>query len=927
MGPPSRFEKQQKATGFENQQKAVEKKKALSAQMQANLRAKKDGLGKPNAAALASAADNPPAEGTPPLSAVPVTKDHPRFGGAGIRLYQDHAEVPLVAAAPLARLVDVYLDAAANKTAHQVLLWPVAPQVLPLVHVLATMEHWDAGSKAGIRGLFFPAKDNTFNPLNHLALDRDDLARHAQELYKAKLLPDKDPILSRAVNTKEVLPTINDLIPHFRCLKKGDFWASYEDRLLEHTLKKVNRYSEKAALRSNCKILGAPKTAPDALFAFGYQLDRDDLREGFHTLENAGRPDVCLVNATRALRLTVPTWQGLLRQFFGAYLAAYSEKRPGLVVVTDDPGVSFRVRELVEKEVERATKHNPKTMPLRLAFKPLACQEGGELGQCLKPQGLAEPAAPEPRKFRVEVKDADAARVVKSLYQIRQDLKLDEQATRPLSEAANFLHKLTALPAGNRDVEAWLDEREADAGLRRKLAWSTPRGAVVEFIARGHGGACESKLEATLKIADKLVENYLDATPMAMALVAEAGAAAGGATRVAIVFTRPMHRLLAERYLQRQSFANGKAYTDIAPHLQLVSTKRLREQARSGWATRYVFVGIDDEALRALMTENNIPADSVLLLTQRTALYTRWTLKSIFDQDEFHRFKPRLEHILRQIDRRLNEHDIPLLRMDDFVLPSFDFSASSPSREDDPEAWRIVLEGGDSLYRSAGAPAYVYDPIADLSSKSGFIDKEVRSLEVGQQLFVMPDSLRDQVEDVLQRAGVPIEHDKPFEKTLRLYHQTILRNLKQRFPGKNLAAQVAALKEQLVQQFPDQAKDFSNVRHWVNLVFAPDTPFDELRPQAPRRFKVFAAFTSALGLSTADAAYFWQAAIHPIRVNRRIDGRYVSDVYARILFDPESAIVHAKLSSTDIASLFTEARRNVYTIVAVEPPATSEAAT
>ena len=441
----------------------------------------------------------------------------------------------------------------------------------------------------------------------------------------------------------------------------------------------------------------------------------------------------------------------------------------------------------------------------------------------------------------------------------------------------------------------------------------------MEFISGGHAGICESKLEATLKIADKLVDNYLDATPMALALAAETGAATGSA-RLAIVFTRPMLRLLGERFLRRQRFANGKVYDDLAPRLQLISTKQVRDHARSGWATRYVFVGMDDEAMRALMTENGILADSVLLLTQRTALYTRWTLKPIFDQDEFRRFKPRLEHILRQIDSRLIEQDVPLLRTDDFVLPSFDFSAPLPTREDDSEAWRIALEGSDSIYRSPGAMAYVYDPIADVHSRSGFVAKEVRSLEAGQHLFVMSEALHDQVEEVLRIAGVPIERDKPFEQHLRDYHQTIVRNLEERFPGHNLAAQVATLKEQLIQQFPDQAKDFSNVRHWVNLGNAPGTPFEELRPQAPRHFKVFAAFASALGLSSADAAYFWQAAIHPIRVNRRIDGRYVSDVYARILFDPEAAMVHAKLSANDIAGLFAEARRNVYPIVAIEEP-------
>ena len=909
-----------------NQQKAAEHKRTLFERMQAALGRKKPAIAETPAQPDEGSSENgPPAQPAQAPSA-PAIKVPIRYGGTGVRLYQDHADVPLIATDPLARLVDVYLNAAANKSAHQVLMWPVAPLVLPLVHVLATMEYWNVGRKAGLRGLFFPAKENTFNPLNHLELDRNDLARHAQAMVEHKCVPDKDPVLFRAVNTTEVLPTINDLVPHFGRFKRGDDWAAYDDHLLEHTLKKVNRYSAKAALRNNCAVLGAPKTAPDALFAFGYQLDREGLRECFRSLKKVGSPDVCLVNATRALRFTLPNWQGLLKQFFGAYLESYPMDRPGLVVVTDDPGVGFRIRELVEKEVERATKHRPDTASLHLVFNPIVCQDGVELGQCLKPQGSSEPTAPEPRKFRVEVKDADAARIIKSLYQVRQDLKLDEQVTRPLTDAATFLHKLAALPAGNRDVEAWLDEREADAGLRRKLSWSTPRGALVEFMVRGQAKASEAKLEAAIKAADSLVDNYSEATPMALAMAAEAATAAGSATRVALVFTRPMHLFLAERYLRRQSFANGRGYAELAAHLQLILTKQLRTHARTRWATRYVFVGIDDDALRVLMTENGIPADSLLLLTQRNALYTRWSLKPIFDQAEFRRFKPRLEHILRQLESSLNEQDVPMLRMDDFVLPSFDFSATAPTRDDDPDAWCVIIEDDDAIFRSGATTVYVYDPVMDPHSKSGFIPREVRSIEPGQQLFVMSAALREQVEDVLQRAGVPIEHDKPFEQTLRLYHETILRNLNERFSGKTLSAQVALLKDELVRKAPELEKEFSNVRHWVNLGHAPGTPFEELRPQAPRHFKVFAAFTTALGLSAPEAAYFWQAAIHPIRVNRRIDGRYVSDVYARILFDPESAIVHAKLSQTDIASLFAEARRNVHTVVAVEPPATTKVA-
>src|SRR5687767_44649 len=131
MGTPSRFQ---------NQQKAAEQKKALFERMQERQQAKKAGPVQPDATLPALTTTYASAEYVLQSSVGPITKDHPRFGGAGIRLYQDHAEVPLIAAAPLARLVDVYLEAAANKTAYQVLSWPVAPQALPLVHVLATME-------------------------------------------------------------------------------------------------------------------------------------------------------------------------------------------------------------------------------------------------------------------------------------------------------------------------------------------------------------------------------------------------------------------------------------------------------------------------------------------------------------------------------------------------------------------------------------------------------------------------------------------------------------------------------------------------------------------------------------------------------------------------------------------------------------------
>lgn len=906
-----------KGSRLRNQQKSAEQKRALLERMRAAQEAKKSAPRSSEQAAPVEVQPMAKAGSPEPTELAPQV----RYGSVNLRLYQDSSEIPLVAAQPLARLVDLYIEAACGGSAHQALLWPAAPQVLPLVHVLATAEFWTTGKKQGLRGLYFPAKENTFYPLNHVSLDRQDLMRCAQEMVHIPSVPDKDPVLFKAANTADTRPTINDLFPHFAMQEAGDAWQSYEGKLLEHTLKKVSRYSEKAALRSSCAILGAPRSAPDAIFAFGYRAGREDLRECFRNLNLVGQPNVCLVNATRAVRLTIPDWHRLVGQFIRAYLESYPTERPGLVLVTDDPGVGFRLRDIADKETQRAVRRNPNTLPLRMRFDPILCQTNGALGQCLKPQGAPEPPAPLPRRYRVEVRDADAGRVVRMLHQIRSELALSPDEGAPFSQAATFLHRLAALPAGMKDIEAWLDERQAEAPLRRKLSWLTPRADLVQFLTTGRVQGLRDRIEAVIRLADRLVENYSDATTMALAMAAEV-AEARGSTRVVLVFTRPMHLLLAERFLARQSFQGNRSLDTLRPNLRLILSKHLLSEARDDWATRYVLVGVDDDALRILMTEDGIPADSVLLLTQRTGLYVRWSLKPIYEQAEFKRFKPRLEHILRQLDGMTGDQEAPLLHFDDFVLPSFDFTAPSAGRDDDPEAWRIVLDGIEPIFRSATSTVYVYDPLADLRSKSGFSPREVRSLQPGQQLFVMSDSLRDRVEYVLQRAGVPIEHDKPFEQTLRQYHETVTRKLAERF-GSNLTltAQVAALRSAILQNNPQLESELGNLRHWVNLGRAPDTPFDQVRPQAPRHFKVFAAFTSALGLADTDATYFWSFAIHPIRVNRRLDGRYISDVYTRILFDPESAVVHGGLSPTDIASLFSETRRNVHTVVAIEPPA------
>jgi hypothetical protein len=183
----------------------------------------------------------------------------------------------------------------------------------------------------------------------------------------------------------------------------------------------------------------------------------------------------------------------------------------------------------------------------------------------------------------------------------------------------------------------------------------------------------------------------------------------------------------------------------------------------------------------------------------------------------------------------------------------------------------------------------------------------------------MSEDLREMVEECLKQAGIPISHDKPFEEMLRQYHHRVVTSLNENFPVSTLPTQVQLLRESIEKQHPEIEDLPQNLRYWVNLGASPDIPFDQLAPHAPRTLTHFQAFAEALGFSPTETSYYWHGVIQPIRINRRIDGRHLGEVYTKVLFDMESAIVHSGLSRHTIEHLYQGARDNVHVVMAVIP--------
>jgi hypothetical protein len=460
-------------------------------------------------------------------------------------------------------------------------------------------------------------------------------------------------------------------------------------------------------------------------------------------------------------------------------------------------------------------------------------------------------------------------------------------------------------------------------------SWATYHATLSEFERSDDAGAERSAIQECLAVGTRLYENYHTATPLALRLAKLVEQyAQSGRRRTAIVFTSAIYRRLAERFLTQFDYPDGGRFEQFSDRVIFTSSSQLEEQLTYFDSAQLIFVGLDDEGLRLVMTDNRVPKHTVVLMTNRSGQYLRGMLKPL--NDEFSAFKvlkPRMESFLRQLSGLPDNQTIFL---DDFVLPTFrtelHSEVSDTTDSTDPDAWCIALEDNITVYRKSTHKVYVYDPASIDATDRGFRPCEVSSLQPGDKLFVMSPELRELVESVLKEAGVPIEHDKTFEAALRDYHENVIKSLNSLFQGMKLAEQVRQLRililennEKLADEFPGEQA----VRYWVSLGDSADTPFDQLKTRAPMREVHFLAFSETLGFNSLQTAYYWQRVIMAIRNARRLDGRHVSDLYSYMLLQPEAAMLHSKVSWQTLKILFQKARESTVVVENVTPPGRS----
>lgn len=872
-----------------------------------------------------------PVEATPPIVV-------PRTHEALIAMYRDGISQPSAPSSTLLALADLYLHAAEHRSRHIVMAWPAAPRTLPLVHALATLARWHHGDKQGVRGLLFPVKSNVFYGLNHVHFDRSSILRIAKNLVEVKAnvnvtrsMGDKDAFYFSLADSSfpqgasdPFHPTVGELLPHFIANPDFDGWQSCDERLLALIRAKLKRRSHATALKMNCAVIGHPGTAPDALFALDGRMSEIELQRACKELAKLGSPEVVLIQATRAIRLEAKSWKKRLARFCLMLEDVFRGHPPGVIVITDEPHAAFRIKEeLWEQNFKRNASNQWHTSH---EFKVLGVPSTVGGAGLLAPQAQ-ETLHPAPREFDVLIVDSDTAKTANRLVRIANGVAGGKESAKPLVDAASFLSRLAALPCGVRHMSEYLAGIEVSERTRAAFDWPNHLGGVKEFERNVGVGDQRPALLECLERSSQLFCNYHEATPFAHKLAELVSNAARNKKRkVAIVFTSALYLRLAERFLtEYDQYPEGITYESFHERIQLLCAAHLEERLDGLLGSALVFAGLNEDCLRLLLTDDRVSSHTVLLLTQRAGQFLRATLKPIVElMPEFRSYKPRMESILRKL-KDLPE-DASVLSTGDYLLPTFrvELSSDAYSSGDDDEAgsWVIRFDSDATLFRNEKSEMYVYDPASPRAADVGFRICHVCSLEVGDKVFVMSAELREMVEQVLRDAGVPIQSDKTFESALRSYHEQIQKCLAQRFALGTLSDKVRVIREQMLALDPlleGKLPGAQAMRQWIDLGRSLDTPFEQLRPQAPQREETFKAFATVLGLSPLEAAYQWQRVIMAVRNSRRLDGRHIADIYAYMLLQPESVMANSSIKRTTLDQLFDKARESIACVEYVGP--------
>jgi hypothetical protein len=815
-------------------------------------------------------------------------------------------------------LVNALLAAADEGHVHICLVWPAKLGSAAMLHAISNMERNFALDMRGLRTVLFPGTHATGAALQGALANREQLSNLYRSLWVKKENGMTEQVCSTHsasfVAALEALtdiqnwnpdvpnPALAELAPVFMFDDPKKDWTTTVTSPLERTLSKAGRLANRQNLRVkvNMEWSNAAK-APGALMVLHHTTRKESWKLALSSpaLRGQGRPEVFMFDASAGANSTsfnavkrIPDLIRLARE------TGYD--KTGMVVITDDPKTFF-VLETQMREMKLA----PRTS--------VWAAEGAEALLAVKPEADDwRPAQKSNSNFSVGIVDRDASQVALLFQRLAVAAgNEDSPAHQALLAACLYLLRLSNMPAGYTD----LTQDSAEAGemsfTGQRNAWTPVKLGIEGALNSGALNARRAEVATAIKKAETLIDDWSQGTPMAIRLLAEVRKyAIEGMQGLAIVLPNSKYIVLAHHFLQRKL---GAAWASVEPKLEWhILSSVGKTLMPKGSSKHFLFVGMNPDVLRILVTHAHVPHGTAVLIAYRQAESTLVTLERMKGLDAFKPYRGRIGLLVIELDRRMKDVPNPLVinKLNEMSM-TFNLDEREPQgTAGEQPFYKFDLEGGGHSYVSGWV--YRYEPDED----PFFRRAGAGAIRSGDFVFEMSDELRAKVEGSLRLdtkgAGSTVD---PVRMFLKLYHSDVQMRCKLLFSGGNRRALARQIHARMVELDPKAtACTQGRVYYWLDLQADGDT-----RPHAARDSGYFKLFCRALDIDDERADQNWNLIRNARRLNQNL-GRELVARYAEILFQPESASAYRKIPDEVIKQLQQEALRCVYKVENVTPP-------
>ena len=861
---------------------------------------------------------------TTPLPSSP-TLARPRRPWAEVRAgsapltYQLRTVNETVATQPWTKeLVSTLLAAADQGGTVLCLVWPAKVTELPLLHALANAERVFAKDLRGVRTLLYPGTHACRAPLHSVLANREELSAFYRTLWvqqpNGAFEPESctsSPAFVGALWALNDLtqhtpsapnPSLAELVPTFVFDPAKRAWTTTTTSPLERTLAKVGHLALRRDLRQRVNLeWDSPEKAPGALMVMHHTGRKESWRTALadHALKGQGRPEVLLLDATDAARRTNYAAVNRIPDLL-SFARENGLSDTGAVIVTDDPKTFFILRAQLRDAVGT----------FKTEVWAAESAEGLLSAQPFAPDW--QPAQRSNSNFSVSIVDRDASQLALAFQRLTASAGNEESlAYQALLEACMYVLRLSNMPAGYTDLTAASAAAGGNDYGSQQNAWTPVKLKLAAALDSGTLNPVRGSVEQTIARAEKLLDDWNDATPMASRMVAEVRKHAVASRQgIALVLPNKRYVLLAHRFLQRKLGADWAAAEGRIEWHTLSAVGKTLTGDRKG--KHLTFVGINPDVMRILLTHPKVPHGTAVLVAYRQAESTLTTLTSMKEVDAFKAYRGRIGLLAQELERRIADVPNPLAisKLREMSL-TFKFDDNEHNGQSDDQAYyKFELEGGGRAYASGWVYRYVPD------EDTPFRRAAASAIQPDDLIFDMSDELRAKLESSLQLTGEGVSSVvDPVRMLLKLYHDDVQRRCTLMFKSTKRSALASEIHAKMVELDPKAAECRpGRVYYWLALQAKHDT-----RPHASKDYKYFKVFCKALGISEEAAEQHWGFVRNARRLNQYL-GRDLVARYAEILFQPESAATYRKVREDVIRHLQQEALRCVYRVEQVVPP-------